>query len=709
MNYSNKRKSSLLIGKGIPDFQKITPKDINNDLPDFLKELEEEFSELENKVDKNLKANQTITWSGLMNPLHQINERLRWTWGVVCHLNAVCNTPEIREAHSLQQPEIVRFNNRIGQSKHIHSALCALNRQKKLDETQKRIIEAELRSMNHRGVALNGSVQQVFNSESERLAELSTSFSNNILDATKDWSLLLTKKSQINGLPTRALQILAESAKEYGDLGQEGSDIPTTEKGPWRLGLDMPRYIPFMTHGKNRDLRELLYKAHISRASSGKQDNKQLIEEILHLRTKQAKRLGYKNWAELSISNKMANDINEIEELLEELRLAAMPAAKKELEKLQSCARENGVTEEPVIEPWDINFWSEKLRKEQFNLDQESLRPWFPLPQVLQGLFKLSEKLFNITIENADGEAPIWHKDVQFFKVRDVDGTTIAYFFLDAFCRPANKRGGAWMDECLGRGKTKDDEIVLPVAYLICNQTPPTKDKPSLMSFDEVETLFHEFGHGLQHMLTRVDYPQAAGINNVEWDAVELPSQFMENWCLDHETLIGIAKHWKTGESLPEKEFQKLKSSRTFNAGLATLRQIHFALTDLRLHSEWNAQLGLTPDEMRRQIAESTTLIPPIEEDHFLCAFSHIFAGGYAAGYYSYKWAEVLSSDAYAAFEEIRSSNITEVQCIGKRFRDTILSLGGSKSPQEIFKEFRGRAATTNALIRHSGFTTNSE
>ncbi len=700
--------SSVLIGHGIPDYNNITPNEINKAIPKLLRELNNEFLDLENKLEVKLNANQSITWKEVMSPLNRIDQRLRWSWGVICHLNAVSNTSELRKAHAIQQPEIVRFSNRIGQSKVIYNALCSLQKHQNLKETQKRILDSELRSMTQRGVALNGSDQENFNNDSERLAELSTAFSNNVLDATKEWSLLLTNKSQIEGLPKRALEILAESAKESGDLREGSNDIPTTEEGPWRLGLDMPRYIPFMTYGKNRNLREILYKAHISRASSGKQNNNDLIEEILELRIKQAKRIGYRNWAELSISNKMATDIKAIEELLDELRIAAMPAAKKELERLQSCANRNEGKSKSIIAQWDINYWSEILRKEQFDLDQEALRPWFPLPQVLEGLFKLCKKLFNINIEKADGEAPVWHEDVQFFKVLDNDETTIAYFFLDPFSRPNNKRGGAWMDECLGRSKKKGGETILPIAYLVCNQTPPTKDKPSLMSFEEVETLFHEFGHGLQHMLTSVDYPQAAGINNVEWDAVELPSQFMENWCLERETLMGMAKHWETGEPLPEKEYEKLKSSRTFNAGLATLRQIHFALTDLRLHSKWHGGLGVTPNELRMQISKSTTVMPPIEEDQFLCAFSHIFAGGYAAGYYSYKWAEVLSADAFAAFEEIDLSNITEVQRIGKRFKETILSLGGSRSPQEIFKSFRGRSANTKALIRHSGLAINT-
>ncbi len=697
--------SPILKGEGIPNFTQITPSEINEHFPRLLSEVNNQFNKIEQSIKQSLNSNHSLTWEELMTPLHKLGERLRWSWGVISHLNGVCNSPELRESYSIQQPEVIRLSNRIGQSKIIHKALCLLKQQQleSLDETQKRIINAELLSMNQRGVGLHDSEQKEFNSDSECLAKLSTDFSNNVLDATNNWSLLLTKESEVEGLPDRALEILAASAVEAGDRNQKNNDIPTAETGPWRLGLDMPRYIPFMTYGINREIRETLYKAYVSRASDGKLNNNKLIEEILSLRAIQANRLGYKNWAELSLSSKMADNVEAVEKLLEELRSAAMPAAKKELESLRSCAKRHGAKESAKLEPWDISFWSEQLRQEKFELNEEKLRPWFPLPQVLKGLFQLSERLFQIKIEETVTNTPTWHKDVRFFKVCDQNGETLAYFFLDPYSRPATKRGGAWMDDCLSRSKDSSGNTVLPVAYLICNQTPPSNKKPSLMSFEEVKTLFHEFGHGLQHMLTIVDYPQAAGINNVEWDAVELPSQFMENWCLDRETLMGIARHWQTGETLPEEEFQKLKNSHTFNSGLATLRQVHFALTDIRLHSEWNKETYLSPDTLRREIAKNTSVIQPIKEDQFLCSFNHIFSGGYSAGYYSYKWAEVLSADAYSAFEESAASGKDEVKIIGRRFRDTILSLGGSRSPQEVFVAFRGRKANTKALIRHSG------
>jgi len=691
--------SPLLAGSGLPSFQTINADQVSKDIPQLLSRLETKLQTLEQDLSSAIDADGPLHWSQVMVPLQQIGESLRWSWGVVSHLNGVCNSPELREAHAAQQPEVVRLGNRLGQSRVIYQALCLLRDKpaESLNPAQQRVLSAELLSMDQRGVGLDGDEQTAFNAASERLAQLSTQFGNHVLDATQSWTLRLSEPSDVDGLPQRALEALAAAAREAGDADA------TAESGPWLLGLDMPRYLPFLTHATNRQLRETVYKAHVSRASAGDLDNRGLIEEILTLRREQAERLGYTHWADLSLASKMADDVPAVEALLEELRAAAYPAAQQELADLRACAQRHGAHEAGDLAPWDLPFWSEKLRKERFDLDQEALRPWFPLPQVLDGLFGLCKRLFKVDIRPADGEAPIWHEDVRFFRVYAASGEAIAAFYLDPFSRPATKRGGAWMDECLGRRRLSDGSLVLPVAYLVCNQTPPVGDTPSLMSFEEVETLFHEFGHGLQHMLTTVDEPEAAGISNVEWDAVELPSQFMENWCLDHATLMGMARHWQTQEPLPEAEFKKLQTSRTFNAGLATLRQIHFALTDLRLHSVWTPELEITPNAMRRDIAVTTTVMPPIPEDEFLCAFGHIFSGGYSAGYYSYKWAEVLSADAFAAFEEVGLDKEEDIQATGARFRDTVLSLGGSQSPADVFAAFRGRPASTEALIRHSG------
>ena len=690
--------SALLKGEGLPLFQQITPDMVGRDIPVLLHQLDEQFTALENSLQQQLSSPEPLSWDSVMKPIQTLGEQLRWSWGVVSHLNGVCNSPELRDAHAGQQPEVVRLGNRLGQSQVLHQALCRLKDQpaEPLTPTRERILNAELLSMQNRGVGLDGETQAAFNTASERLAALSTSFGNHVLDATQQWTLKLTEADQVRGLPERAKDALAAAAREAGDAAATGSE------GPWLLGLDLPRYLPFLTHAEDRGLRETAYRAHVSRASQGEFDNAPLIEEILTLRGQQARRLGYEHWAEVSLASKMADDVPSVEALLEELRSAAYPAAERELKDLQDCARRHGAAEADQLAPWDLTYWSEQLRRERFDLDQEALRPWFPLPRVLDGLFGLCSRLFDVEIRSGDGAAPLWHNDVGFYEVLR-GGEVIAGFYLDPYSRPASKRGGAWMDECLGRKRREDGTLVLPVAYLICNQTPPVGDIPSLMSFEEVETLFHEFGHGLQHMLTTVEEPEAAGISNVEWDAVELPSQFMENWCLDHSTLMGMALHWQTGEPLPEEEFRKLLDSRTFNAGLGTLRQVHFALSDLRLHSQWSPDLGCSPDELRREIAVSTTVMDPIPEDRFLCAFGHIFAGGYSAGYYSYKWAEVLSADAFAAFEEAGLDQEDTVRSIGARFRDTVLSLGGSRSPSEVFEAFRGRQPSSDALIRHSG------
>jgi oligopeptidase A len=682
----------LLVGQGIPAFDAITPEQVGEAIPALLSELNESLSALEASFEQRLSESDALRWDEVMDPLHRLGERLRWSWGVVSHLNGVCNTPALREAHQQQQGSVVQFGNRAGQSRPIYRALEALQaNSSQLDATQRRILAAELRDMQLRGVGLEGQKKQTFNTASERLAELATAFGNHVLDATNGWSLSLSSEDELAGLPASLRQLLAQAATDAGESG-------------WRLGLDMPRVVPFLKYSQRRDLREKLYRAQVGRASSGELDNNPLIVQILELKLEQAQLLGYANWAEVSLAPKMAGSVFEVEGLLEDLRAAAYPVAQQEFAALAACAGRHGAAEAAELKPWDVSYWAEVLRQESFDLDSEALRPWFSLEQVLQGLFDLCQRLFDIRIVAADGEAPIWHSDVRFFRVIEAsNGEPLAGFYLDPYSRPGSKRGGAWMDECLGRSRSAAGEPVLPVAYLICNQSPPVGDTPSLMTFDEVETLFHEFGHGLQHMLTTVERPQAAGINNVEWDAVELPSQFMENWCYDRATLMGIARHWQTGVPLPESDYQKLLAARTFMAGSATLRQVHFALTDLRLHSQWTPDGGESPDQLRRQIAATTTVIEPIAEDAFLCAFSHIFAGGYAAGYYSYKWAEVLSADAFSAFEEVGLEQEEEIVATGRRFRDTVLSLGGSRSPAEVFEAFRGRQPSSEALIRHSG------
>ena len=707
MSSSTAIRPEILRGEGLPEFEAITPGAVSAHIPQLIQELESELTSLEDQLAGALEGGDSLSWSMVMDPLQRLGERLRWSWGVVSHLNGVCNSPELREAHADQQAAVVQFGNRAGQSKVIYGALEQLHQQSdQLDGAQRRILAAERRDMQLRGVGLSGSEQDAFNNASQELAELSTRFGNQVLDATNGWTLKLSEREQVDGLPSSLLDQLAQAAR------QAGEEEASAEAGPWLLGLDMPRYAPFLKYSLRRDLREQVYRAHVSRASGqtgSELNNWPLIERILILRGEQARRLGYANWAEVSLAAKMADSESTVEALLEELRAAAYPAAQQELEALAACARRHGAPEAGDLKPWDVSYWAEKLRQESFELDSEALRPYFPLPRVLEGLFALCSRLFGITIEAADGEAPVWHNDVRYFRILEGEqagsyaGTPIAGFYLDPYSRPGSKRGGAWMDECLVRSRRADGTPVLPVAYLICNQSPPVGGTPSLMTFEEVETLFHEFGHGLQHMLTTVERAQAAGINGVEWDAVELPSQFMENWCYDRATLMGMARHWQSDEPLPQEEFRKLLAARTFMGGSATLRQVHFALVDLKLHSQWQPGSGQSPEELRRQIAATTTVLAPIDEDAFLFCFGHIFAGGYAAGYYSYKWAEVLSADAFSAFEEVGLENEEQIRETGRRFRDTVLSLGGSLDPKEVFEAFRGRQPSSDALIRHSG------
>jgi oligopeptidase A len=682
----------LLIGEGLPPFEDIKPDHIIPAIEQLLMELDTELSKLE--------ATLQPTWQGLVIPLNKIEERLRWSWGIIGHLMGVKNSPELRTAYETVQPELVQFANKLSQSKALYEGFIQIRESQDWDgfeSAQKRIIESAIREAELSGVGLEGEKKERFNQIQLKLAELSTKFSNNVLDSTKIFKLRLTTAEDIGGLPASLLSLAAQTARNDGD------EDATPENGPWVITLDYPSYVPFLKFSNRGDLREKVYRAFISRAGSGEFDNNPLISKILTLKKEQAQILGYANYAQVSLAKKMADSVESVEKLLEELRVVSYPAAQRELKELKEFAKVDD------LNPWDVSYWAEKQRETKFNFTEEELRPYFSLNQVLEGLFGLAKRIFGVIITPADGNAPIWHEDVKYFQVADENNEVIAHFYLDAYSRPSEKRGGAWMDDCLGRAKFEQNGKVitrLPVAYLTCNQTPPIDDKPSLMTFGEVETLFHEFGHGLQHMLTVIDYSGASGINNVEWDAVELPSQFMENWCLEKNTLFGMAKHYETGETLPYHYYEKLLASKNYMSGSAMLRQLHLSLVDLELYSRYQPDGDETPHQVRDRIAKTTTVMPPLPEDQFLCAFGHIFGGGYAAGYYSYKWAEVLSADAFSAFEEVGLENESAIAKVGKRFRDTVLALGGSLSPMEIFKKFRGRQPNTKPLLRHSGLLT---
>jgi oligopeptidase A len=677
-----------------PRFDAVEPKHVCPGMRALLQQLENDLAELERTVQP--------TWPGLVEPLEKIVDRLTVVWGVVNHIKSVKDSEDLRSAIEEVQPEKVTFQLRLGQSKPIFNAFKAIQEGpiwETLSEAQKRIVEVAIKEATLNGVALEGDAKERFNEIQQELEKLSLKFNENVLDATKSFEKLITDKKDIEGLPPTALGLAAQTA---ASKGHEGA---TAENGPWIITLDIPSYLPVAQHAHNRSLREELYRAYVTRASTGKLDNTPIIDQILRLRLERAKLLGYSNYAEVSMAMKMAT-VEKAEELLEKIRSASWDSAVQDLEDLKIFAKEQHAEEANDMCHWDISFWSERLREAKYDINEEELRPFFSLPKVMESLFALAKTLFEIDIEPVDGLAPVWNKDVRFYAVKDLSGSPVAYFYFDPYSRPSEKRGGAWMDEVFGRSRVLAQDgssVRLPIAHMVCNQTPPVGDKPSLMTFREVETVFHEFGHALQHMLTKQDEGLVAGIRGVEWDAVELPSQFMENWCYHRDTLMGIAKHYKTGETLSEEIYLKLVAARTFRAASQNLRQIRFASSDLELHSKYVPGGSETIFDVDQRLAQRTQVVPPLQEDRFLCSFLHIFAGGYGAGYYSYKWAEVLSADAFSAFEDAGLENEKAVKETGKRFRDTILALGGGRPPLQVFMDFRGREPSTDPLLRHNG------
>ena len=688
---SNDTKNNpLLVKEGLPRYDEIDPEHVVPGVKHVLSEAEKRIAALE--------QNMTPSWAGLLVPLEKLDVPFSYAWGPVGHLLSVKNSDDLREAHEAVLQDVVAFNLRVQQSRPIYEGLVAIRDGEewtKLDEAQKRCIELKIRAAEHAGVGLEGAAKERFNEIAKELSQISTDFSNHVLDATKAYELIIEEKKDTEGWPNSLRQVAAQSYRQ----ANEGSEA-TPENGPWRITLDFPSFYPFMQHHRVRDHREQVYKAYTQRASSGEWDNSDLIARTLKLRQEQSALLGFATYADRSLNVKMAPDVASVERMIGELQAASQPHSENDFGALQALAKASG-QEEPVMH-WDTSFWSERLREQKFDYTDDQLRPYFPLPKVLDGMFALSERLFDIEIARADDEdAHKWHEDVQFFKVLR-DGERIASFYLDPYSRPAEKRGGAWMNDCLGR-RWLNGELRLPVVHLVCNGTPPVGDTPSLMSFSEVETLFHEFGHGLQGMLTTVDYADVAGLHGVEWDAVEIASQFMENWCYQKPTLIGMTAHVETGEPLPDDLFEKIVAARTFQAGSLMMRQLSFGKTDMLLHSAYDPDGGETAFDVERRVTEEMSVLPPLPESRFLCSFSHIFAGGYAAGYYSYKWSEVLSADAFGAFEEAGLDDEEAVKATGRKFRDTILAQGGSKHPMDVYREFRGREPSTEALLRHNG------
>ncbi len=638
----------------------------------------------------------------LLTRLEQLHDRLGRVWGAVEHLLSVADDPELRQAHDAVQSEVVEVSVEIAQSQPLFQAVVAVRARPDyadLSPAQRRALDQLWLDARLSGADLQGEQRKEFADLQQQLAELGTQYGHHVLDATKAWHLDLSTLHDVAGLPPSALDQASQSWQQA-----HPTEVSSSGAGPWRLTLDGPSLLPVLQHAKNRSLREQVYRAHVVRASSGEFDNTLIIKNILTVRRQQAQLLGYADYAALSLATKMAPSYGAVTALLERLRAVSYPAGQKDLQDLRDFAREQGAAEATDLQPWDVGFWAERLREKRYDYSDEALRPYFPLPKVLHGLFDLCARLFGIRVVAADGEAPVWHRDVQFFRIQNEAGQPLAAFYLDPYSRPQTKRGGAWMNECVGRSLAlgQPGQPRLPVAYLICNGTPPVGDKPSLMTLDEVETLLHEFGHGLQHMLTNVDLGLVSGIRGIEWDAVELPSQFMENWCRHRQTLRGLSAHVDTGEPLPDLLFDRIAAARTFRAGSDMLRQLAFALTDLAIHHDFDPATQQA-QAVYRQVAARTQALQPLAEDRFLCGFSHIFAGGYAAGYYSYKWAEVLSADAFAQFERVGLDDAPAVAAKGRQFAETILGLGGSVAPMQVFRAFVGRDPDEQALLRHAG------
>jgi oligopeptidase A len=638
--------------------------------------LDENRRQLQALLDSNASG-----WDGIVAPIERMQHRLARTWSPVGHLNGVLNTDELRAAYNACLPLLTAYHTEFSQNERLHAAYrhVAETEYQRLRPEQRRLLDNALRDFRLAGVALDPERKQRFKALMERLASAQAKFDENVLDATNAWTRPVTDEAELAGLPEA---VKARARSEAQKAGRDG----------WLFTLDAPNYQAVLTHAEHRELRRDFYTAWVTRASERgdpKWDNTALMEEILALRHEAAQLVGFRNFAEYSLATKMAKDPSEVLEFLRRLARVCKPAAEREFTALEAFVGRK-------LEAWDVAFHSERLKRETLSVSEEALRPYFPLPRVLEGLFAVAERLYGIRIVRRDGVAT-YHPDVEFHDILDAGGERRGGFFLDLYARP-KKRGGAWMDECVGRIAVGDANA-LPVAYLVCNFTPPAAPRPSLLTHHEVLTLFHEFGHGLHHMLTRVDFPSVAGINGVPWDAVELPSQFMENFAWREEVLPLISGHVETGEPLPADELRKLQATRSFQAGMQSVRQLEFALFDFRIHTEYEPARGGRLAETLAEVREEVAVVKPPAFNRFAHSFQHIFSGGYAAGYYSYKWAEVLSADAFGAFEE--SGIFDEVT--SRRFLQAILERGGSRDAMEAFVEFRGRKPELEPLLRQLG------
>ncbi len=671
----------LLSNADLPLFSQIKPEHI-------VPAMDQLLADARATVEQVLAANKSYTWDNLIAPIDEVEDKISRVWSPISHMNSVTNSDDLRDAYNECLPKLSEYSTEMGQHDALFQAYKSIaegDSYADLDVAQKKIVQNSLRSFRLSGIALDDEKKAQYKDISLELSQLTSRYEENLLDATNDWSKLIKKKSDLAGLPESALQQAKQAAEMEGEKG-------------WMLTLQFPSYIAVMTYADDRQLRSDTYKAFSTRASelgaNEDWDNTLIMESLIALRHKKAQLLGFNNYAELSLATKMAETPKQVTDFLEELAEKSLPQAKQDLADLTAFTTEHyGINK---LFAWDIGYFSEKMRQYAYDLSQEEVKQYFPAPKVLSGLFSVVEKLYGLQISE-EQDIDTWHEDVRFFQILDKTGELRGKFYIDLYAR-AQKRGGAWMDDCVGRKKTADG-LQIPVAYLTCNFTPPTANDPALLTHDEVLTLFHEFGHGLQHMLTQVDHLGVSGINGVEWDAVELPSQFMENWCWEKEALDLISGHYQTGEALPQSLFDKMLAAKNFQAGMLMVRQLEFSLFDFRLHQEYDPENGARVYEVLDKIRQKVSVMAPPSFNRFAHSFSHIFAGGYAAGYYSYKWAEVLSSDAYSLFEEQGIFN----QEAGLAFLENILETGGSESAMELFVKFRGREPKIDALLRHNG------
>lgn len=675
-----------------PEYDKIKPEHVKPAIDQLIKEAEAAMAKAE--------AAPEVSWEFVINTRNEICRKLTRSFGVISHMMSVCNSEEWREAYEAVLPDIITFSTAFSQSEPFYNALKALVNSDEfanLDSVRQRILTKNLEDIEDSGIGLQGEERERFNELTQELSKLTNDFSNNVLDATKAFSVMIREKATIDGIPETVLGAMAASAKANGE------DSATTENGPWRVSLDPAIYGPFMQYCSDRELREKLYIASITRASAGDTNNQNIIEQILAKRTEKVKLLGYNNYAEKSTKAKMAGTPDKVFAMYDRLEPKLTPIAQKEEKELEAFARKNGFPADAEFMPWDSSYWSRVMLEKTVGISPEELRPYFQFEKVLTGLFALLTRLTGYKVELANGMVHVWHQDVRFFKLLPPEGNTpCGWLYLDPYSRPGEKNNGAWMNDLNSRRKLNDNEVMLPAAFIVCNQMKPVDGKPSCMTYGEVTTLFHEFGHAIQHLLTKQDIEEVSGINGVEWDAVELASQFMENWATRKEVLKDISEHVTTGEALPDELIEKIKLYDHFRAASGMQRQLNFGYMDMLLHSQYPSDKYQTIAAIEDEAARRFPRAKRIPNEHFLCTFSHIFAGGYAAGYYSYMWADILAADAYRAFEEL-GDNEEAIQKLGRRYTDTILGLGGAYHPMEVFVNFRGREPNSDSILLNLG------